>query len=162
MELVKNIILVKNEYGLQIRHAENTPMFYVGNTRGGPLHLAALFPCAFEVWYYMLKVFYFFFACVKGPFCVCKLPFLLARHRHFYTRDAKYPFYICKIQVNARFYPPLCTQTQTHITGPMHAMRASKHGGNCWDFSLHCFNHSVTRVQVVFHHQITEVCPTKL
>ena len=91
----------------------------------------------------MLRVFYFVFACVKGPFCVRKLPFLLTTY--FFTRDAKDPFYIRKMRVNACFYsPPLYTQTQTHIPGPMHAMRAKKHGGNCWDLSLHCSNHSIT------------------
>ena len=52
----------------------------------------------------MLQVFYFVFACVKGPFCVRKLPYLLTRH--FFTPNAKYPFYIRKIQVNVCFYPP--------------------------------------------------------
>ena len=52
----------------------------------------------------MLHVFYFLFACVKGPFCERKLPFLLTRY--FFTRDAKYHFYLRKIQVNACFYPP--------------------------------------------------------
>ena len=83
----------------------------------------------------MLQLFYvtyFVFACVKGPFCVHELPFLLTRY--FYTPNAKYPFYIRKIQVNACPYPPsLYTQTQTRNPGPMHAMRASKHGGNCLD-----------------------------
>ena len=160
MELVKNIILVKNQCEIQIRHNKNTPMFYGGNTRGGPLHLPALLCCAFNIWYYMLQVFYFLFACVKGPFCLCQLAFLLARL--FFTLDAKYPFYICKIQVNAPLYAHHCTQTQAHIPGPMHAMRASKHGGNCQYVSLDCSNHSVTCVRVVFHHQITEVCRTKL
>ena len=51
----------------------------------------------------MLWVFYFVFACVKRPFCVRKLTVLLTRY--FFTRDAKYPFYIRKIQVNACFCP---------------------------------------------------------
>ena len=58
--------------------------------------------------------------------------------------------------------PPPYTQTQTHIPGPMHAMRASKHEGNCWDLSLHCCNHSVTHVQVVFHQQTSRVCTIEL
>ena len=108
----------------------------------------------------MLQVFYLVFACVKRPLCVRKLPFLL---RFFFTRDAKYPFYLCKMRVNACFQPPpLYTQTQTHIPGPMHAMRASKHGGNCRNLSLHCSNHSLTHVQVVFHDQITKVCTIQL
>ena len=49
----------------------------------------------------MLQVFYLDFACVKRPFCVRKLPFLFTYF--FFTRDAKYPFYLRKIQVNACF-----------------------------------------------------------
>ena len=49
----------------------------------------------------MVQVFYFVFACVKRPFCVRELPFLLTGY--FYTWDAKYPFYLRKIQVNACF-----------------------------------------------------------
>ena len=49
----------------------------------------------------MLQVFYLVFACLKRPFCVRKLPFLLTRWLS--TRDAKYPFCLLKIQVNAYF-----------------------------------------------------------
>ena len=49
----------------------------------------------------MLQVIYFVFACVKRPFCVRKLPLLLTSL--FFTRDAKYPFYVREIQVNACF-----------------------------------------------------------
>ena len=77
--------------------------FYVGNTRGGPLHLPVVFSCAFKAWYY-LHVFYFVFACVKGLFCVSKLTFLLTCL--FFTQDAKHPFDLRKIQVNACLNPP--------------------------------------------------------
>ena len=50
---MENIILVKNEHEIQILHAKNTPMAWdVGNTRGGPLPLPAMFSCAFEAWHY--------------------------------------------------------------------------------------------------------------
>ena len=52
----------------------------------------------------MLQLLYFVFPCVKGPFCMRKLPFLLTRY--FFTQNAKYPFYISKIQVNVCPYPP--------------------------------------------------------
>ena len=51
----------------------------------------------------MLQLFYLVFACAKGPLCVRKMPFLLTRY--LFTPNAKYPFYMCKIQVNAS--PPL-------------------------------------------------------
>ena len=46
---MENIILVKKEYEIRIRHAKNTPMawFYVGTTRGGPLSLPMVSSCAF-------------------------------------------------------------------------------------------------------------------
>ena len=47
----------------------------------------------------MLQGFYLVFACVKRPFCVRKLPFLLTRF--FSTRDVKQPFYLRKIKVIA-------------------------------------------------------------
>ena len=43
----------------------------------------------------MLQVFYFVFACVKGPFCVRNLPLLPTRY--FFTPNAKDPSYIRKI-----------------------------------------------------------------
>ena len=48
----------------------------------------------------MLRVFYLVFVCVKRPFCVRKLPFLLTSF--FSTRDAKYPFYLRKFQVPSK------------------------------------------------------------
>ena len=75
--------------------------FYVGNTRGGPLPLPAVFPCTCEAWYYASSIL-LGFACLKRPFLVRKLPILLTRF--FFTRDAKYPFYLRKIQVNACFW----------------------------------------------------------
>ena len=73
------------------------------------------------------------------------------------------PFTYTKSRLMPAFNPPTpYTQTQTHIPGLMHAMRASERGGNCRDLSLHCSNHSVTHVQVVLHHQITKVCTNKI
>ena len=60
----------------------------------------------------MLQRFYLVFACVKRPFCVRKLPFLLTRF--FPTRDAKHPFYLRKIRVNAGFAPPPPSLTRKH------------------------------------------------
>ena len=109
----------------------------------------------------MLQVFYLVFACVKRPFCVRKLPFLLTRFFALGTQNTLFTY--AKSRYMPAFGPPHpYTQTQTHIPGPMHAMRASKHGGNCRDLSLHCSNHSVTPVQVVFHHQITKICTINL
>ena len=66
-------------------------------------------PCPYPRWSPVLsrpgttlEVFYFVFVSVKRPFCVRKFPFLLTRY--LFTRDAKYPFYLRKIQVNACFY----------------------------------------------------------
>ena len=43
----------------------------------------------------MVKVFYFLFVCVKGPLCIGKLRFLLTRY--YFTPNANYTFWICKI-----------------------------------------------------------------
>ena len=51
----------------------------------------------------MLEGFYLVFVSVKRPFCVRKLPFLLTTL--FSTQDAKHPFYLRKIRVNACPHP---------------------------------------------------------
>ena len=77
---------------------------YVGNTPGGPLPLPAMFSCAFEASYYA--------SCIFLRFCERKLSFLITWY--FFTRDAKYPFYLRKIQVNAWFYPRPLPFTPKH------------------------------------------------
>ena len=90
---MENIILVKNEYEIPMRHAKNTPMAWVLRCKHpwwSPTPTRMLLRLGT-----MLQVFYFVFACVKRSFCVRKLPFLLTRY--FFTQDAKYPFYLRKI-----------------------------------------------------------------
>ena len=72
----------------------------------------------------MLQVFYFVFACVKGRFGVPKLPFLLTSY--LFTPNAKCPFYIHKIQVNACFYPPPPLHPNTNPQPRSNACRACK------------------------------------
>ena len=113
----------------------------------------------------MLQGFYLVCACVKRPFCVRKLPLL--SNQVFFHSGRKTPLLPTQYQGKCLLLtfvtpPPPYTQTQTHIPGPMHAMRASKHGGNCWDLSLHFTNHLVTHVQMVFHHQTSKVCTIEL
>ena len=98
--MVKNITLVKNEYEYQILRMLSMlrippySMFHVRNTHGGSLPLRAVFSCTFEARYCASRIL-LVSACVKRPFCVRKLPFLLTKF--FFTRDAKYPFYLRKI-----------------------------------------------------------------
>ena len=55
--------------------------------------------------------FYLGFACVKRPFCVRKLPFLLTS---YFPLGTKYPFYLRKIRVNGCFIPPHPPLTRKH------------------------------------------------
>ena len=74
----------------------------------------------------MLQVFYFVFGCLKRAFCVRKLPLVL------FHSGPKIPLLPTQNLGKCLLLPPHfpgCTQTQTHMPGPKHAMRASKHGG---------------------------------
>ena len=103
---MENIILVKNEYEIQIRHAKNTPM--AGDLRWKhrwwsptPNHSVLL---SFRGLVLCLRYFTSFLRAQKGLFARVNCPFLLTWY--FSTRDAKYPFYLRKIHVNACFTPP--------------------------------------------------------
>ena len=56
---MENIILVKK---MSMKFKSGMPKippwlgFYIGNTRGGPLPLPAVFSCAFQAWYYALGI----------------------------------------------------------------------------------------------------------
>ena len=69
---MENIILVKNEYEIQIQHAKKTLWlgFLIRNPHGGPLPLPAVFSCAFQASYYASGILL--------RFCVCKRALLRA------------------------------------------------------------------------------------
>ena len=74
--------------------------FYVGNTRGGHLPLQAVFSCTFEARYYASGVLLGF--CVRKK-ALWRVSIALFTYHVFVTRDAKHPFYLRKIKVNACF-----------------------------------------------------------
>ena len=103
---MENISLVWNEYEIQIRHAKNTPMAWVFHWKHpwwSPTPTRSVLLC-FRGLVLCFRYFTSLLRAQKGPFACVTCPFLLTRY--FFTRDAKYPFYIRHMQVNACFYPP--------------------------------------------------------